>query len=310
MHSLRVKGMHGLGDNIHQRAVIRHLMRDRTVWLETPWPQVYHDLAGERLRLVRPPDTKLRTQTKNAARQDIGYAQGPVDGSAAPHTVWYHQEAIRRTGTILAAMCENSRVPVGDFRMPVPLAWQAKADAFLACVKPGAPLMIYRPLVDRTEWDGCGARNPDPAAYARLAKEAARGRFVISVADVAPGKEWIVSPPIGADVECHAGELDVETIAALMARGSVVFCSPGFALIMAQAVGARLIAVFGGYEQGRFYDHGALTDLLINPARPCECFSKRHRCDKTIDLPSAEQRIRSFLDDHHAQPSVDQAFAA
>ena len=32
---LYVEGMHGLGDNIHQRAVLRKLVQAYDVWLET-----------------------------------------------------------------------------------------------------------------------------------------------------------------------------------------------------------------------------------------------------------------------------------
>ena len=66
---LLVRGMHGLGDNIHQRAIIRALLkRDYCISLETAWPCVYWDLAGENLRFL-PRPAALRAQLKNAVRE-------------------------------------------------------------------------------------------------------------------------------------------------------------------------------------------------------------------------------------------------
>jgi ADP-heptose:LPS heptosyltransferase len=296
---LLVQGMLGLGDNIHQRAVVRRLMAQRPVWLETPWPSVYHDLVGDRLRLVARP-SKLRTQEKNRLRQLEDFTGTPSHGLST-HRIWYSHDQIRSSGGFLAAMCRNSGFPAGNFSLPVPEAWRDKARAVLPREAQGKPLMIYRPLVDRTEWNGCMQRNPDVAAYADLADGVADQFFVISIADLELGKEWAVSRPVGADVEFHRGELDFESIAGLMSMAGLVFCSPGFALVLAQAVGAPLATVFGGHESARLYDHGASNNLFIQPMNPCECFSKTHRCDKRIDIEGAAARLRNFIEDIHGR---------
>src|SRR5512144_2511893 len=77
--SVVIHGMHGMGDNLHQRAIVRQLLeRYDVVYLETPWPCIYHDLRGPRLRLIRKPTT-LRTQAKNEERERQSY-----DVSMAP----------------------------------------------------------------------------------------------------------------------------------------------------------------------------------------------------------------------------------
>jgi hypothetical protein len=286
-----IRGMLGLGDNLHQRAVVRQLMQQQPVWLQTPWASVYHDLVGPRLNLL-PRDSRLRTQQKNIARE-----RGKFNGKRYPggrsHRVWYTHSQIKQRGGFLAAMCHNSGVAKGDFSLPVPAAWQARARALVSSAR--KPLMIYRPLVDRTEWDGCRQRNPDSAAYAVLAQAVREQFFVVSIADLVPRVEWMVSEPVDADMEFHAGELDFETIAGLMSIAGLAFCSPGFALVLAQAVGAPLVAVFGGHESARLYDHGSATDCFIQPKNPCECFSKRHACDKRIEIEAAQARIEQFI---------------
>src|SRR5574337_414332 len=71
---LRVVAMQGLGDSIHQRALVRYWMREHAVWLDSAWPSVYHDLVGERLKLMRP-SLYLRTQAKNVERQRAEYVR-------------------------------------------------------------------------------------------------------------------------------------------------------------------------------------------------------------------------------------------
>ena len=290
---LYLQGMHGLGDNLHERAIVRKLVQTHEVWLETPWPSVFHDLP---VHLV-PKATALRTQAKNAKREVGQYAHGKPP-AVMPQRIWYSHDQIRATGSFLGAMAANSVVKVvpADFRLPIPDAWQEKAQEWLDKWQPGKPLMIYRPLVERTEWAGCAQRNPDYAAYAQLAQIARKGRFLVSVADLEPRKEWMVGQDIGADAECHRGELDFETLAALTAQARLVFCSPGFAIILAQAVETPLVAVFGGHESARLYDHGDPRCHWIQPITPCECFSKTHACRKQIDMPRAERYLTEFLD--------------
>ncbi len=297
---LIVDGMLGLGDNLHQRALVRRLMARHDVWLKTPWPSVYADLQAEGLRLV-PVETKLRTQAKNAKREVARY-DGVPPADVPRRRVWYSPQTVRARGGFLRAQCDADDVGPSDFALPVPQAWIDRARAWLGPVD--RPVMLYRPLVERGEWSGCAIRNPDVQTYARLARLAGERFHVVSVADCEPRKEWIVSPDVPAARVAHAGELPFEVLAGLAALAGLVFCSPGFMLVLAQAVGARLCAVFGGHESARLYDHGDARHLFIEPARPCECFDKSHKCDKTIDIDRAEARLRSFLDVHHPQPGV------
>lgn len=294
-----IVGMHGLGDNLHQRAVIRHWMQTHEVWLETPWPSVYHDLVADGLRLAGKTST-LRTQRKNAEREAASFHATQLP-SGQNVRVCYPAEDVRRLGSVLAAMltaagCEGAEA---DFRLPIRPEWLAEADRLIASLATDKPILIYRPLVERNEWGGCKARNPDREAYQALF-EAIRARFfVVSVADLVDGVEWISSHEAGADVEYHGGELVFETLAALVSRAALVFAAPGFAVPLAQAVGTPVVAVFGGYESARSFSLGArfAPYLGIEPVTPCECFAHDHACDKRIDVPAATERLLRFLDE-------------
>ena len=109
-------------------------------------------------------------------------------------------------------------------------------------------------------------------------------------------------PPIGADVEFHHGELDFETLAALTARAALVYCSPCFLTVLAQAVETPLVCVFGGFEGANSFAAGARFSpwLPIEPINPCACWTWNCRHDKTIDLAAAAAKIERFIRDNHA----------
>jgi hypothetical protein len=285
------QGMQGLGDNIHSRAVVRgYQARGERVQIITPWPSVF---TGLDVACIRQPSAMLRTQAKNIRREAALYK--PAIRSDRTVRIWYEHDHIRRYGGFLEAMCAAQGVdPAVGFDMQVPLPW---IDRALARIAPawkadGRPLMVYRPLVERTEWVGCSARNPDALAYADLLAPFMHRYFIVSIADLEPGVEWLASAAGMYDLAFHSGELDFQEIAGLVALADLVWCSPGFMLPLAQAIGSKLVCVFGGHESARFYNHGG---LLIEPIHPCECFSKTHRCDKTIDIPTAIQRIEEYL---------------
>jgi len=304
--TILVKGMGGLGDCIRQRAIIRQLMVKNSVVLESPFVSLYHDLIENGLTVI-PKKTSLRTQEKNVRREAGKFSKATVP-SGRVITVNYPPSEVRRRGSVMAAMCNvtSTNAAQADFRLPIPEEWHLRAEAWIKNWRPSKPIMIYRPLVDRpSDWGGCKARNPDHDAYAELFNSIRDRFFVVSVADLVPGKEWIVGHQIKADAECHSGELEFETLAALTANAWMVFCSPGFAGVLSQAVGTPVAMVFGGYERSKFFFDGAKDApvLGIDPIIPCECFSHTHRCKKEIDVQRAKARLAVFAEEaierHH-----------
>src|SRR6266566_263504 len=242
-----IRGMGGLGDSILQRACIRVILkRDQTTYLQTPWPCLYHDFAN--LRLVRS-QSVLRTQGKNERRELAKYYWGKIPNERDYVRIWYSHESILRQGSVLAAMLHDSGLRAWDydFSLPIPDAWHERAVDIVARGR-GKPILIYRPLVVRTEWEGCEVRNPDPVAYHAIFQSIRDRFFVISIADLVPRFEWIVSKPIKADLEFHRGELTIETMAALFQHAALVYSPSGFAPHLAHAVGTPVVAIFGGYE--------------------------------------------------------------
>lgn len=296
---LLIEGMHGLGDNVHQRAILRQLIEPgRDIWLTTPWPCVYHDMPD--LKLVRPRYEGLRTQFKNMEREAARYTREPPAPHAFPMRIWYDKAGIDAVGSILGAMLLRASCDptIGDFRYrDVPQAWIDEARRF---VKTDKPILVYRPLVVRDEWPGCAIRNPDFHAYAYLFELIRRRFYVVSIADLVPNKEWTVGREVDVDLKLHRGELHFPALVGLFAMASMVYTSPGFATVLAQAVSTPLVTVFGGRESGQTISLGARYSptLAIDPIKPCMCMSTEHGCseNKAIDLVVARRKIIGFTD--------------
>ena len=307
-----IDGMWGIGDNLHQRAPIRELMKTNEVWLSTCHWQLYHDLVADGLHLVFK-STRLRAQSKTIEREQEFFKKAPVEpGNTRRIKLWYKKEQIDRYGSILETMMAECGVPgKGDFSLPIPAEWRVRAEALRDSWNTGGkPVMLYRPIVRRREWNG-ESRNPDPTAYAALYEAARHGYFTVSIADLEPRLEWIVGDEQPADIKFHAGELDFTEMAALFSIADIGFFNAGFAPVLAQAVGLKSIVVYGGRESYRTTQaagaHLAPT-LGIDPINPCDCHTERHGCDKRINMAPALDKVREFVQlDNAAKSRVETA---
>jgi hypothetical protein len=302
-----------MGDCLHQRAILRQLMQTRAVTLETSWPAIYHDLMAEGLRVTRRP-VALRTQTKNASRESEAVKFSPLHQftRAGMRIATPGQQVLQtQSKTILEVMCNvtGTNYSEADLRLPVPSAWQDELLRTLGHLPARAsqPWLVYRPLVERPEWRGGGLRNADPVAYAALFNTIREHFFVVSVADLEEGREWLVGHQPEADMVFHRGELVFETLAALFSRAALVFTSSGFAAVLGPAVGTPTISIIGGYEDVRCHDSGAkfAPYLAIGPKVGCSCWTSacNKTCDKSLNMDEARASVLRFVAENCIQTS-------
>ena len=271
---MHIQGMKGLGDNIYQRAFLQDLKHP--VWLETPWPELYRDLPM--VKVVRP-DTKLRTQSKNISRH--AHWERPPRGRVA-------QIAYGKDGIIRGMAARFGRQPAAynlpDFGPP-PVEGRS---------------VVVRPVTVRSEWRA-DARNPLPEYVARAAAEMQRrGYKVVSVADLEDGKEWALDPLPVADVQYHAGELQVEQLLALVQGAAAVIGGIGW--IVPAAIAAKVPAWIvcggqGGYNAPELITAPTMDLTRIAFAVPdnfCRCTQREHTCDKRIS--DYDQRFAEWAD--------------
>jgi hypothetical protein len=294
--------MHGLGDNVHQRALVRAwIKRGFDVSLETAWPCIYHDLP---IRFIQRP-VALRAQLKNARREHAKFVPGPSPHHTtnAPH-ISYSRDRIERTPskTFLEAMFQSvglgDEYANADMSLPIPEMWAADADALITGWHTTKPILVYRPLVVRPEWRGSGIRNANVDQYAELIAMVRDSFFVVSIADLEPNREWIVGPRLIADATYHRGELPFDTMAAIMARAALIYTSSGFPAVLGPAVGTPTISIQGGFEPARWHADGArwAPYLGIDTKDPCVCSGACNKfCAKIIDMPPAKAALTEFI---------------
>lgn len=298
-------GMFGIGDCIHQRGVIIQLMEHYDVWLETCHVWIYHDLLAKGLKLVlRPTSLWMHAQNIEREKQLHPGLYRPVTHIPKHARVirnWYHKHEIDVHGSILETMCAVSGASPKDidFRVPLKDEWREQARTIVRAIRRGddRPLMIYRQIVLRKEWDG-HRRNPDPQHYADLYRAAREKFFTLSIASLRKNVEWIVGQEQPADYKAHEGSLDMWIMASVFAEADVVFCNAGMAPVLAQSMSVPSIVVYGGRESFRTTQRAGVhlaPTLGIDPINPCDCHSHVHNCDKRIDVEVALPRIREFL---------------
>ena len=271
--ALLIRGQWGLGDNILARAFIKELAKVHTLYLETPWPEIYSDLE---LRFVRG-QRSLRTQLKNIARQP------PTRWVPAPRCA---SRMVNYTGRELPAMnipralarCFGCQADWGSWDLP---------DWGLPCpVKSDLPIAVIRPATLRHEWFN-SARNPKPEYIGEIAEQLMATHTVISVADL-DRDEFLVGTAPPAHLRFHSGELAVRELLTLIRNADVIVGGVGWIVPASIALKVKCFVILGGH--GAHNAPNVVTDPAMDlsrigfakPERFCLCSNMRHDCEKTI----------------------------
>lgn len=265
--------MHGLGDNIYQRAFVREIKDD--VFLYTSWPQIYKDL--ENVYPVRP-ITCLRTQNKNINRQPDSIWSIP---KKQPELKIIYGKSDLQSGSILSAMRSRFNVTPKIFDLPK----FTEMNNIIKFTK--TKYAIIRPVTVRTEWKN-EARNPLPE-YINKAAEILKktGYTTVSVADIEENEEYAETLP-HCDIKFNNGELNLECLMSIVQNASLIVGSVGWIVPASIAAGIRLIIILGGhggYNAPEKIVSGIMnTDKIswIYPDNYCRCTKKIHNCNKTV----------------------------
>ena len=279
--------MQGLGDNIFQRPFIKALAREYIVFLETAWPELYSDLP---VKFVNP-QTRLRTQAKNAARSKIEWTSRPVGCKQVKRNSYVN--AFRGGRSIIAGMEESFGIKLNadDFDLPPLPSSPIVTDK---------PIAFVRPVTLRREWHNA-ARNPDPKYIADIV-ETLPSHCIVTVADLEENVEWLVGPPIRADHAFMCGELKAMDMLALLAASDIVIGGVGWIVPASIALKRHCFVVLGG--QGGHNAPDKILDRRLDcsrigfatPENFCRCTNMRHNCNKIIS--TLHHQWRSYCQRH------------
>lgn len=278
-------GMYGMGDNIYQRPFLRYFPG---AYIRTPWPELYRDLDVKCIRS----DTTLRTQRKNEQCTDYAFHLAPR--FAVRRRIAYGPQELEQGGIIEAFRQQ--------FGIDKPLVFDLPSfNDIHPKIPTDRPIAIIRPATVRAEW-ASASRNPEPGYLwmaSRILRQ--RGFFVVSVADIEPGQEWIVGSAPMADLRLHAGELSITQLCSLYERAVAVVSPVGFSIPMAIAYQTPLFVIAGG--RGGHNAPEVVTAPEMNltktrwaiPDNYCRCTQADHGCNKTIS--DFEEKFNGWLNE-------------
>lgn len=276
------EGMYGLGDSIYQRPFLRHFPG---AYIRTCWPELYRGLD---VKCVRS-GTHLRTQEKNELRSRCTFY--PVPGDGIRRRIGYGPAELVNGGIIQAFR--------GQFGVDGPLLFDLpQFNDLLPSIPADGPVAVIRPATVRTEW-ASASRNPDPEYLVRASRLLRRHFYVVSVADIVPGVEWIVGDEPEADLYLHHGEMTLAQLCSLYEHAACVVSPVGFSVPMAVAYKTPLFVVAGG--RGGHNAPDIVTDPAMDLSRTrwaipdnyCMCTRADHDCARHIS--NFDEKLNEWL---------------
>ncbi len=289
---IHVKAPQGIGDNLYARPFVKLLaaQRDNDVYVETNLPHLISDLNVKFIR----PQVSHRTQAKELAyAQALGieftYPKFDTFDTYVPkfeRTIDYHYNYVDLKAHGHVSSIEKrfgfepgSTYPVFDLPSLPDHYLQLPTDKKIA---------VVRPVTHRNEFH-CTSRSPNPHYVnwcARVLRSS--GYYVISIADVEIGSEWMEGDEPPADMKFHRGELGILGVLSLLQRADIVIGGAGFIVPAAVCAGANLFLILGG--RGQYDTPSKLFDLRMDmkkigwamPDNFCRCDQMTHECDNTI----------------------------
>lgn len=282
-----LKLMDGLGDTIYSRPYAQALVEyAETLFIETSWPQLFSDLPN--VKFVKPQGLALRVQRENVASWHDWHKPLLEYGKTI---ILSYGPAHLREGSIIERFDTQLRIRNDrSWTLPAGLANVPQL------VTGGRPLAIVRPVTARKEWLNL-ARNPRPVYVNEIARELLETHYVVSLASVAPGKEWLLGSAPPAHLQLHRGELSILQALELTRHADIVVGGVGWIVPAALATGTKTFIVLGG--QGGYNAPNKLVPpntFNVGWAIPdnfCLCTQMQHTCDKTIE-GSVVERFRAW----------------
>lgn len=292
-----LRSRHGLGDAFYMRpAVRRAAAREREVFVETPWPQLFSDIPGA--VPVRPESADFRGPLLNMKRTspNLWSIRTPVD--PVVKTMTYDSRDFRNGDSIPDVMLKkagfSASLASGEMKFVPPETW---IEPWMREIP--RPFAVVHPPTLRQEYKNA-SRNPNPGYIARLVKAAPWINWV-SVGYLEEREEWLDGPaPAGILRAFDRGELMIEGLVGLFAVSDLVLAGPSFAIPMALALGVPVFSVFGGSMPPATVMDAAMGERFgyAAPSPFCGCFDYDHKCGKEIREDVLVGKFLEFVREH------------
>lgn len=275
-----IKTFDGFGDNLYTRSVIKELIKNKDVYIQTPLPDIYRDLP---VKFVYT-QSEYRTQSKIKPSKHIKFNDAP-DIKAIE--LKYDQDLY--TSNVMTILLKKVNLPL-DTKLEWDLPdFTEELSELNLNIPLDKKIAIVRPSTIRMEWP-VPSRAADQT-YINWCSSTLMdwGYHVISVADLEKDKEWLYNNmDIHAHQKFYKGEVPIYALLELIKKAELVVGGSGFIVPATVSANTNLFLILGGrlgYDSPAKTLHPTMDMSKIScalPTNPCRCGQDDHDCDKRI----------------------------
>jgi len=286
MKSVIITSYAGFGDNIFIYPYIKEACKKyKTVYLETPFPFLFYQLAN--VKYIKPRACKTLKTCQQIINSYPDSFWTSKDRKAKNLPIPYYIAEFKKNGTLPEAF--NRAIPIEskniDYTIPIHPTWIKKAKKIFETFHTTKKICILKPPSNRKDWKN-NARIPDVRYFQYIIDKYKSKYFFISIADRTIDN--VTEELNNIDIRFENGELDLYTIIGLVPLCDLVLTYNCFLFPLGIATKTKTIVIGGGYSNPAKYIDFERMDLrnlkIITPDPPCECLNRRHDCNKFIPL--------------------------
>lgn len=300
-YNLLVRAHYGLGDNVYEQAFVRAIAEEySTVYVQTPFPQLYHGI--ENVAFVPPKPHQFRTQME-AQREWTDWVKEPVFQETL--RMDYYLGNTRQERGVVANFKRFCPVERLDFDLPLDMNWMVQAEEVLEHARAELGVdqkmaLVKYPTV-RREW-AAPARAPRVEYLDQCVRELKEaGYYVVSIASLEDNHEWWTERgPVDADLELHHNEGGLWAALGLAWLADRIVTCPSFLVPVGLGFHKPVFGVFGGSVKPEVLVDGEVKDAgfwgYAAPEPFCACWRTDHQCYKDIPQGVLDGNFSAWMD--------------
>ena len=248
-----IRCMYGIGDALYTRPFLKYFAKKHSIYLDTALPEVFEDLP---IKTVKPARMPLRTQGKNVEKAKYHMQEAP--NMPKQHI---HYGPNLQTSNIIDIIksgfeaCFDEKMPTEEIKMELDFIKPIKEST-------KRPIAVVKPVTERKEWHN-KARSPIPEYIETISEKLMEKYYVISLADLKEGEEWLCQKRTYANKRYHKGEVSILEMISICAGADLVVGGVGNTVPIAMSCGKKALVVCGGHGG---YNH---PERINNPYQDC-----------------------------------------
>jgi hypothetical protein len=280
----------GLGDNIYHIPFVHQLAKKGTVYMHTPFPELFQ---FENVICVPHPNAhRLKLQKENGTNNPLYATHCNPHGKQINFN---YGSNFRRGMTVIQSF--EAVVPLSEwfFEFKTKPACPA-SDILSRALRAEKKLCVVRLPSVREEWF-CSSRNGLMSHFQACIDHLKKDYYLVAVGDIGNKEQYDGPMPTGIDEHRDEhGSLGIWDVIDLVNRSDLVLSIQCNMLPICQILHKRAFFIYGGYvphkslNDSRFYQVG-----YVEPEPFCFCVDNTHKCRKDIPHDRLISRLEEAI---------------